>query len=329
MQQYEGYSSEQLAMDSGFQNWVLHPTHEDDQAWRAFLERYPHRRTTVEEAISLVRHAGLTADSSQNQAYLEGWNRLTNEINATSSRNRWMRYAASLVLLAIAGSGIYFTAFRKTVEKYETAFGETQEVSLSDGSRVVLDANATLIVDAIADNGRSRLVTLEGDAYFDVKHTSSTQPFIIRASNNVEVHVVGTSFDVRQHNNSVEVLLKTGIVKMVAGGKAETLTPGQLATASANGISISTPGHDVAADRLSWLDGLFVMNDKSLTEVADYITEHFGKAVVLNGDDLKALTVSGKVPANELPVLLEVLKQTLRLSIEEKDGTLYIRSDIK
>jgi len=328
MQQYDEYSSEQLAMDSGFQAWVLHPTDQDHALWKAFLERYPHRQTIVEEAADLVRHSGLTTNASQNEAYLQGWSRLTREIKP-SSQTSWTRYAVAAAVAGIAASVIYFSFFRTDNKTYHTAYGETREIALTDGSRVLLNANATLTVNAIGDSKRPRLVTLDGDAYFDVKHTSEDQPFIVHTLNNVDVHVVGTTFDMRQHGSSVEVLLKSGVVNLVAGKQEETLRPGQLAAASLQGITISMPAEQVTADRLAWVDGLYIMDDKSLTEVAGYITEHFGKPVVLNGPDLRAVKVTGKVPSNELPVLLEVLKQTLALSIEEEEGTLYIRSDTK
>lgn len=329
MHQYEQYSSEQLAMDLKFQEWVLRPTAENNNDWQNFLSDFPHRRMIVEEAIDLVRHAGLTTDASRNQAYLEGWSKLEKQFQATAPHNRWTSYAAAAAFAGIAAAVMYFVVFRTGSEQYRTNFGETSEIALADGTKVLLNANSSLIVDELPEQRGPRIVTLEGDAFFDVQQIAADRPFIVHTNHEVEVHVMGTTFEVRQHQSSVEVMLTKGKVKMLSGGQEKNLEPGQLAVASFGKIDVSTPVAEAVAARIAWVEGQYVMNEEMLSRVAMHITEHFGKPVVIERPELGGVTVSGKVPANDLGVLLEVLKQTLGLKVEEKQGSLYITSDLE
>src|SRR4051812_38373526 len=100
MHQYEQYSSEKLAMDSNFREWVLRPTDENEGYWQEFNHLYPQRRMVVEEAVDLVRQAGLTTDSSRNTDFLEGWSKIEKEAGKLS-RNRWVSYAAAVAFAGI------------------------------------------------------------------------------------------------------------------------------------------------------------------------------------------------------------------------------------
>lgn len=329
MHQYEQYSSEQLAMDLKFQEWVLHPTDENNEDWQGFLTRFPHRRMIVEEAVDLVRHAGLSTDVSANHAYLEGWTKVERQIQASTPNSRWTRYAAAAAFAGIAAAAVYFIVYRPGSEQYTTAFGETSEIALADGTRVLLNAHSSLTVDELPQQTGPRVVTLEGDAFFDVRHFATDRPFIVHTAREVDVHVTGTTFEVRQRQSGVEVMLTEGKVKMISGDQEASLEPGQLAVAFSRKIEISNPKAEAAAARIAWVGGQYVMNEETLSNVALHITEHFGKQVIIERPELSSVTVSGKVPANDLSVLLEVIKQTLSLKVEEKEGSLYITSDLE
>jgi ferric-dicitrate binding protein FerR (iron transport regulator) len=237
-------------------------------------------------------------------------------------------YAAAAIFTLAAASTLYFVIFNTRDEQFHTAFGETRRISLSDGSNVVLNDNSTLTLNDMDPSAGSRSVTLDGTAWFEVIHPPDNRPFIVRTDGEVYVHVLGTTFEVGQKNGIVEVFLKSGKVKVVSGDHESVMRPGQIAVASRVGITLAESSVDAVNARLSWVAGQYVMNESTLEQVAAHILEHFGKRVAIDDPALLSTTVSGKVPANDLPVLLEVLKQTLHLRIRETDGTLYIRRDI-
>ena len=70
--------------------------------------------------------------------------------------------------------------------------GETFKVVLSDGTEVLLNSDSRLSYPTVF-KGKERVVSLEGEAYFNV--TKNTEhPFIVK-SGNVQVRVLGTEFN--------------------------------------------------------------------------------------------------------------------------------------
>jgi ferric-dicitrate binding protein FerR (iron transport regulator) len=141
-----------------------------------------------------------------------------------------VRVAASILLLACAGYFIFLSTGEKTPEKpvsiYNaimptpfkikmlTVSASDSAVSffLSDSTCIILNKRSTL---SYPENfsGDARRVTLDGEAYFEVKHNDK-MPFIISAGN-TETKVLGTSFNIKENKRkgNVEVFVMTGKVQ--------------------------------------------------------------------------------------------------------------------
>ncbi|ADQ80643.1 anti-FecI sigma factor, FecR [Paludibacter propionicigenes WB4] len=89
----------------------------------------------------------------------------------------------------------------------------TRNVVLSDGSTVVLRAGSTINYPQ-AFTGKTREITLVGEAYFDIKH-DSRKPFIIHTGS-VKTTVLGTAFDIKAWagQKDVTVSVTRGRVKV-------------------------------------------------------------------------------------------------------------------
>ncbi|KGE14483.1 FecR family protein [Sphingobacterium deserti] len=107
-------------------------------------------------------------------------------------------------------------------------FGKRQEFQLPDGSTVWLNAGSYLTFDKSMD-GTSREVYLNGEGYFDVKHTGT--PFIVKTKH-ANIQVLGTTFNLSAYEDDehTAVDLLTGKVRFESAKKlfsAITLTPGE------------------------------------------------------------------------------------------------------
>ncbi|MEM0939474.1 MAG: FecR family protein [Bacteroidota bacterium] len=87
-----------------------------------------------------------------------------------------------------------FTPFNSSVTTYTTAYGETQVITLEDGTLVTLNANSKLIH---ADNfgAQDRCVQFSGEGYFRVAKNPE-KPFIIHTADS-KTQVSGTAFNLR------------------------------------------------------------------------------------------------------------------------------------
>ncbi|HEV7586896.1 MAG TPA: FecR domain-containing protein, partial [Longimicrobium sp.] len=107
-----------------------------------------------------------------------------------------LRLAAAFLLL-LAGALVWRTLARRpttgAVVRYATAVGARRTVHLPDGSEVQLAPLSA--IDVTSAYGKpERAVTLQGQAYFEVRHDAS-HPFVVRTPT-AEVRDLGTTFSI-------------------------------------------------------------------------------------------------------------------------------------
>lgn len=328
MEHYRNYSAEDLALDKYFQDWILSPDDQLNSAWNDFLLKNPDKALEVSEAKELVLLSGLSSNEDLNRTYLEGWQQIRNQAGrARQRRVGFFNGGIAAAILIVAAVGIFYlinTRLNREIE-FRTDFGETRRVALEDGTTITLNANSSITVTNVNSTSTAREVYLKGGAFFEVTHTPQNTPFVVHAGA-VEVHVLGTSFNVDSRHKDVKVLLKTGKVRLKAGDAEETLSPGDEGEFISGTLSVKALSPEKTEENLAWLANLYVMNDLPLSDVAADIEASFGKEVIFDDPALRAKRVSAKVPSNDLNVLLEVLSQALDLKVEEKEGRLYIRA---
>ena len=110
-----------------------------------------------------------------------------------------------------------------------TPAATTTLVTLSDGTRVMLNANSTLEYPASFDDAEVREVRLKGEAHFEVTKNSH-RPFVVKAGE-MQTQVLGTIFDVKAYRKDApKVTLMEGKVKVSNADTEVEMHPGQTAT---------------------------------------------------------------------------------------------------
>ena len=226
-----------------------------------------------------------------------------------------LRIAAIFLLLAIPSFFLY-RYFNTAAENLLTASTKMVEQTLPDGTVVTLNSGATLSYPAHFD-GSLRKVTLQGEAWFEVAHDKN-KPFII-ASGNVRIRVVGTSFFVNTNtcDNTKEIILSTGIVKVYYENKPEKsafLFPGDKAELIANDYAIvKTTNEDV--NFLAWKTKHLVFNNTPLNEVVALLAKVYHTNIRLSDDQLSDCRITATFDRQTLESILNVLKATLDLQV--------------
>ncbi len=91
----------------------------------------------------------------------------------------WKVAAAFIGMLFLAGIGWWYYDYEIRTALYATTFGEVKNITLPDGTGVVLNANSSLRVSDNTSEDSVREVWLEGEAFFSVTHTPDHQRFIV------------------------------------------------------------------------------------------------------------------------------------------------------
>lgn len=156
-----------------------------------------------------------------------------------------------------------------------TPAATTTLVTLSDGTRVMLNANSKLEYPASFDDAEVREVRLKGEAHFEVTKNPH-RPFVVKAGE-MQTQVLGTIFDVKAYRKDApKVTLMQGKVKVSNADTEIEMRPGQTATLQSDKIVVSRASSSVS----DWLEGDFDMDQVTLAEAMSDIGAWYNKTVV-------------------------------------------------
>ena len=159
-----------------------------------------------------------------------------------------------------------------------TPAATTTLVTLSDGTKVMLNANSTLEYPASFDDAEVREVRevrLKGEALFEVTKNPH-RPFVVKAGE-MQTQVLGTVFDVKAYRKDApKVTLMQGKVKVSNADTEVEMRPGQTATLQSDKIVVSK----ATSSASDWLEGDFDMDQVTLAEAMSDIGAWYNKTVV-------------------------------------------------
>lgn len=236
--------------------------------------------------------------------------------------------AASLLLgvLGVFGGLQYLKS-----PTYSTQIGEQRSVTLSDGSRIELNADSSIRVRFTADQ---RLVELTaGQALFSVAKNPQ-RPFIVRTGD-TDVKVVGTQFDVYRKGSQTVVTVVEGRVAVTGRDQASAipttsgasvepvlLSAGEQAVIRPSAVIAPQPANVEAA--VAWTDGLLMFESTPLREVVHEFNRHNLKPLVIENESLQSLEISGVFPATGVKSVLSFLQRRFGVDVRETDAEIRI-----
>jgi len=256
-----------------------------DMAW----ERFQHRVTKKEPAVKAIKNKGFSR----------------------------MKVAASIILIAGVGIATYFIATREAEPK--EIFAQTQQNvlidTLSDGSVVTLNKRSTITYPS-KFKGSKRAVALKGEAFFNIT-PDKKKPFVISV-NDVQVTVVGTSFNVKSENGNTEVIVETGIVQVAKAGKTVELVAGEKIMLSANDSSATK---EPVTDKLYnyYRSKVFVCDNTPLWKLVQVINEAYDAKISIGRKELYNMPLTAPFNNESLDKVLEIIHLTLDVTVIKKD----------
>jgi ferric-dicitrate binding protein FerR (iron transport regulator) len=227
------------------------------------------------------------------------------------------------VLLAAVGYWLFPSPAPRAT--YRTGYGQTREITLPEGSRVVLNGNSTLSFPAHWPAGGPREVWLDGEAFFAVTHRPDHRKFVVTTPGKLRVEVLGTEFNVYQRQQKTKVSLNAGAVQLhlgPAGGDDPLLMqPDELV--EFDGRSERLTRKKVDAEIISsWKNKKLVFENTSLREVIQLLHDTYGLTATVSDPALLEAQFSGTVPNENLDVLLDGLAGLFDLQITRRGNTI-------
>ncbi|WP_257666475.1 FecR family protein [Parapedobacter tibetensis] len=188
-----------------------------------------------------------------------------------------------------------------------TPKGGTYQITLSDGTKVWLNAASTLKYPS-RFTGNERVVELDGEGYFSVMK-DERRPFRVK-SDGQEVKVLGTEFNISAYpdENETKTTLVEGSVQVVltTGHRPPTtIKPSQQSKLENGNISVD----DVDIDPyVAWKSGMFHFKHTPLADMM-YQIERWYDVDVIYKSRIPQETFSGRMRRNvSLLTVLDLLK---------------------
>lgn len=196
-----------------------------------------------------------------------------------------------------------------------TPTGRQYQLILPDGSKVWLNASSALTFPTVFSAKGNRMITLIGEAYFEVAKDKS-RPFIVK-TNTQEVKVLGTHFNINSNHSTVRTTLLEGSIAvsplgyvngqegLALSSAAVLLKPGEQAVQKSGKIEVISVDTEQA---VSWKDGWFYFKSASLSEVLNEAAKWYDLKITYKSD-VPADRFTGKVPRTaSLGMFIKVLQ---------------------
>ena len=249
-------------------------------AWEAFEQKHI---SSEEEHLSFEKESIVKNEKKVSKARILTW--ITASVAVAASLFLFIFRSSQEISLPTEFSMELFSEVTspKQVEQtlsngycvVSTPAATTTLVTLSDGTRVMLNANSMLEYPASFDDAEVREVRLKGEAHFEVTKNPH-RPFVVKAGE-MQTQVLGTIFDVKAYRKDApKVTLMQGKVKVSNADTEIEMRPGQTATLQADKIVVSKASPSAS----DWLEGDFDMDQVTLAEAMSDIGAWYNKTVV-------------------------------------------------
>ncbi|MEJ2882871.1 FecR family protein [Pedobacter sp. GR22-6] len=301
------------------------------QIW---LEQHADHQEQFRETMQILEASRLYFKTTRPAA--ASWNTINAHIQKEMPQKperklNWLAYAATLLM--VSGSAIWWLVHQSvkpmepiTYSVISNPEGRQSKILLPDSSVVYL-AGGSKIRYAKNFRGKQRTVSLNGEAFFDVRHRK--RPFVIK-SGEITTVVLGTSFNVKafRADHKVTVTVNTGKVGVMStiGGKKtllKYLLPNQQLEVNAiNGRYVFTEAnaHHVSA----WIKNHFVFDNTPLYEVLATLEHRYGVNITLMDKEVGNERITAKFRNLPFKQVMQELVILSRLNYQEKDGQFFM-----
>ena len=191
-----------------------------------------------------------------------------------------LRYTAIFLLPIITGITVWNIAEKQPpeIEMIECYVpnGEQQELKLSDGSCIQVNAGTVLIYPKTF-TGKQRTVYLAGEANFSVAK-DDTKPFIVQTGP-LKIQVLGTTFNIQAYpgNKNIVTTLEKGSIKVFKENDPHqiiVMQPNQQLTYQYSDNTFTTSWVE-ASDFSAWGKGELKFNNQSFIEILEVLERRY------------------------------------------------------
>lgn len=236
-------------------------------------------------------------------------------------RLAWLPAAAVFALLVTAGWLAWSLLQQYNRAIVEVASGQgVKVIELSDGSLVTLNKESRVSY-VRKFQGAQRLVSLEGEAFFDITRDTK-RPFIVYI-NDVRVEVTGTSFNIKGREDLTEVIVESGSVEVSRAGREIALRAGEKTVSNSSGDLVKQQTRNLLYQY--YRTNQFVCRATPLQELVDALNEAYETRITVPDPALQQLPITTVFENESLDDILKVIGDTFDITIHHEENQILLK----
>jgi ferric-dicitrate binding protein FerR (iron transport regulator) len=260
------------------------------------------------------------------------FDKIQGSIDQTEKQTRfgWRRIAAIIFLpIILAWGGYYFYSNHQNDEKEPLVVmaerGEKSNVRLPDGSRVWLNSGSKLVYHNTY-NQKERLLSLDGEAYFEVV-PDTRKKFIVQCED-MKVEVLGTTFGIKAYNEDsiISAVLVEGKVQLTLCGQTKLMNPNERIVfnkAKQKGSSeIVNPNHFT-----EWRRNRLRFENETFQDVAKTIARIHNIDYTFADESIRDFRFTGSVDNTSIESVLNAITLTSYITYTVEEGQIVFQKD--
>lgn len=289
-----------------------------------WIARDPAHAAAYAEALRTWRDLAAMRGSEQYRALL-GTPTLRERMVSALRGPRWAALAvglAAIVAFVWLGFSLDVLPFLHRPTQVATQLAEVREMTLPDGTRIVLGAQSQ--IDFLVTGKTRHATVISGDAFFAVAH-DATRPFVVETGD-YTVRVLGTQFEIRRRPDTVRVAVSEGrvAVKRVDMEDASVLMSGAAWTAGSGGVEVRPVD---AMDVGAWRSGRLVYDNAALRDIVADANRYTRSHIVVVDPQLETLRLTTSFRTSQVDGMVETLQAALPLVAERRaNGDILLRA---
>ena len=310
----------ELLTDPYFLEWVRFPNADKIAFWEAYMVAYPNKAAMVQQAAAIARSMHVKHETVTPLQQRNMWDEIYNNIDpgaSVSKKKPWI-YALRAAAVMAGLAAVIWLIYRKDTKQlsYAAAYGEIKHFWLPDSTEVTLNGNSSI-------KYAGRQVWLNGEAFFNV-HKSAQQVFEVH-SNEGNIQVLGTSFNIRDRRGVTSVLLSTGKVKVATGHHQELIlsSPGEMVQYSKQERTL-VKKKVVINKYIGWQQKRLLLDQTTIAGFFERLEDEWGYKIKLSDTSMLSKKISGEIEMTDKQVLMNALAVILDAKVTEQGSTIIV-----
>lgn len=207
---------------------------------------------------------------------------------------------------------VYDASADEEVLRYNTLsipYGKTFGITLSDGSKVTLNAGSELRypVNFIAGE-KNREVFLKGEAFFEIA-SDTVHPFIV-TTKELDVQVLGTRFNVTAYPEDAKTLAvlvegKVSVQNKLRQADVQILQPGEGAFLENNKVEVQKVN---VQKYVGWVSGQLVFADDPFKVITHKLERRYNVSIKNNYEPLEDIRITATFESEDIAQVLKTFQ---------------------